>query len=71
MGYHTPRNIDPNMPLHQDLTDINSLMNLYIPIEELTSVMCDEVNDQVYIHNYDDENDKIEDPVSSNGILRL
>ena len=71
MGYHTPRNIDPNMPLHQDLTDINSLMNLYIPIEELTSVMCDEVNDQVYIHNYDDENNEIENPDSSNGILRL
>ena len=71
MGYHTPRNIDPNMPLHQDLTDINSLMNLYIPIEELTSVMCDEVNDQVYIHNYDDENDEIENPDSSNGIVRL
>ena len=71
MGYHTPRNIDPNMPLHQDLTDINSLMNLYIPISELTSVMCNEFNDQVYIHNYDDENVEIENPDSSNGIVRL
>lgn len=70
MGYHTPRNIDPNMQL-VDVTDINSLMNLYIPFEELTSVMCDEVNDQVYIHDYDDENVENENPDSSNGIVRL
>ena len=58
------------MPLHPDLKNANSLMNLYIPISQLTSVMCNNASSQVYIHNYDTDNVKIE-PNSSNGIVRL
>lgn len=71
MGYQSQLNNDPYMLLHQDLTDATKLAYLYIPISELTSVMCNEFNDQVYIHNYDTDNYEIENPDSSNGILRL
>jgi len=57
--------------LHQDLIDVTSLQYLYIPKDELDSVMCDNANSQDYIHNYDTDNNEIKNPDSSNGILRL
>ncbi len=70
MGYQSPLNTDPYEQL-QDLTIASSLAYLYIPISELTSVMCDNESSQKYIHNYDEDNYPLDNVDSSNGILKL
>ena len=53
------------------MTDTTKLAYLYIPIDELESVLCDNASSQDYIHNYDTDNYEIDNPDSSNGIVRL
>lgn len=75
LGYDVQSRPERYMQLHTDLENAQNLLYLYIPGNEIESLLCDNSGPQTYIHNFDpDYNDPIEienRDASVNGIIKL